>query len=99
MLAAPQGVTLSSNVAMVNRHAKLAPTGSINMGASPLRNLASLSYHPLYLFVFVELTVISQTVTNQPPPLLMSVGLMAVGLMEVGVIAVGMVTVGIVAAG
>ena len=35
-------------------------------------------------FTFVELTVISQTVTNQPPPLLMSVGLMAVGLMEVG---------------
>ena len=30
-----------------NRHAKLAPAGSINMGASPLRNLASLSYHPL----------------------------------------------------
>ena len=30
-----------------NCHAKLAPTGSINMGASPLRNLASLSYHPL----------------------------------------------------
>ena len=49
--------------------------------------------------VFVELTVISQTFTNQPPPLLMSVGLMAVGLMEVGVIVVGMVTVGIVAAG
>ena len=31
-----------------NCHAKLAPAGSINMDASPLRNLASLSYHPLF---------------------------------------------------
>merc|ERR1719309_858615 len=31
-----------------NCHANLAPTCSINVGAGPLRNLASFSYHPLF---------------------------------------------------